>query len=125
REVERVVQVVALGVEVLVAEGPRAALRRCRRAAHGGPEEGVAALVGDLFAGRVLPAVQQRVGDRVLLLDADLVDDQVGQAGVETAVGVAFARRLVGLLVVRLRETQFFGFALFAFFRWALRGEFF
>ncbi len=63
----------------------------------------------------VLPGVQQRVGDDVLLLEAQLVDDQIREARVAAAVGVR-AGLLVGLLLVgafeflRFFECFFFGF---------------
>ena len=65
---------------------------------------------------RVLPGVHERVGDHVLLLDRDLVDDQVGQALVVVAVEIEGAAELVGLLRVRALQAERFGFFQFAFF---------
>src|ERR1039458_121509 len=73
REVEGVVDVVVLAAVGLVAE--RAWLRFERAF---GQRKCVAALIAALIVVFVLPCVQKRIGDYVLLLDRDLVDDQVG-----------------------------------------------
>ena len=117
-------------LSVCLFSGPRLSFFVCAAAEDVGEE--VAALVGGLVAAFVVPCVQQRVGDDVLLLDCDLVDDHVGQAPVAEAIG-SRAFGLVGLLHVRAfrfacaQERFFFGFAdkrsIFRFFFWRERGQ--
>ena len=92
------VEVVVLSAEGLVVEGAGFGEFVGRDRASEDRLEVVAALVGGLVLGFVLPAVEEGVGDEVLLLDGDLADDDVGEAGVVGAVGAE--ADLVGLLRV-------------------------
>ncbi len=120
--VESVVEIVVVRAEGLVVErAGDVVFIRC----HGPPgheSEYVAALVDDLVVIFVLPRIEQRIGNDVLLLGRDLSDDDVGQADVTSAVvgvwatGLIGGARLVGLLLMRPFEGFSFFYRFFFFF---------
>ena len=101
--------------------GRRPGGRSCRR----GRREEVAALVGHLAAGRVLPGVQQRVGDDVLLLVGDLVDRSGRRGPCRSRRRGCAHESWLGSCCVGAFRPSVFAFFLFAFFLRRLFCEFF